>query len=127
MWIVKPIAILAVAAITLVNCLGTGIGTGAANVFLVIKVLGLSSIAVVGIAVYASNANPANSSSPSNAGGGSNEASEISTSINGFVDAILAAAFAYGGRESVSLHRAAVPNPESNISSLVLLLGDQRG
>ncbi|OCK79262.1 amino acid transporter [Lepidopterella palustris CBS 459.81] len=119
MWIVKPIAILAVAAITLINCLGTRMGTGAANVFLVIKVLGLSSIAVVGIAVYASNANLANGSGPLNVGGGSNESPEISTSINGFVDAILAAAFAYGGWESLGFIAGEIKEAETTIPKIL--------
>lgn len=50
-WEVKFVAIAGLLAITFINCLGTTTGARAANLFLVLKLLAISSIIVTGIVV----------------------------------------------------------------------------
>ena len=50
-WQLKMIAILAIFAVTSINCLGSIAGARAANTFLLLKILTISSIAAIGIGV----------------------------------------------------------------------------
>ena len=50
-WQLKMIAILAIFAITSINCLGSIAGARAANTFLLLKILAIFSIAAIGIGV----------------------------------------------------------------------------
>ena len=50
-WEVKFIAVLGISFITFINCLGTIAGARAANAFLVLKALAISSITVIGLTV----------------------------------------------------------------------------
>jgi solute carrier family 7 (L-type amino acid transporter), member 6 len=113
-WVFKLSAILAVMAITWLNCMGTRIGTGMGNVFLCLKIFGLGSIAIVGMSVFAFGSSSSRESPSGNPQlrrtvmdmqGSiilSSESSDFWVSFGGFVEAILAAAFATGGWESVS-------------------------
>lgn len=56
-WVFKLSAILAVGAVTWLNCMGTRIGTGMGNTFLGLKIFGLGSTAVAGLCVFAFSSN----------------------------------------------------------------------
>lgn len=112
----KTSAIFAVVAITWLNCMGTGIGTGIGNVFLFLKIFGLGSIALVGIPAYIFGLHAPAASPLGNPQvhrtmytRGSiesmSETSNIWSAFSSFVEAVLAAAFAYGGWESVRQRR----------------------
>jgi solute carrier family 7 (L-type amino acid transporter), member 6 len=99
-WVLKGTALLAIASITLLNLMGTNVGTGAANVFLVLKFFALGTIAAAGVAFAVSDFTRGEVVAPPAApdtGG-----SSLWASVGGFTDAILASLFAYGGCESVS-------------------------
>jgi L-type amino acid transporter 6 len=112
--IIKLSAILVVAVVTWLNCMGTRIGTGIGNVFLCIKVFGLGSIAIAGISVFVFGSGVSQESPVGDPQLrrttmdmqerviSSSILSESWVSFSGFVEAILAAAFATGGWESVS-------------------------
>jgi amino acid transporter len=113
-WVFKVSAILAVAAITWLNSMGTRIGTGMGNIFLSLKVFGLCSIPIAGMIVFLSGSDSSQESAPGNPqvhhtvteARGSiispSSFSEIWVSFGGFGESIYAAAFATGGWESVS-------------------------
>jgi amino acid transporter len=94
--------------------MGTRIGTGIGNVFLFLKIIGLGSIAIAGISVFifgsSTSREPPTAHPQLRRTGMGVEArvvlssgfSEAWVSFGGFVEAILAAAFATGGWESVS-------------------------
>jgi hypothetical protein len=111
-WMLKGVALLAVISITCLNSLGTNVGTGAATFFLVLKIVGLGSVALVGFVLMFTGfpiPNGENDLNPplyattrrapittSDIGN-----SSVWTGLGNFADAILAALFAYGGWESV--------------------------
>jgi amino acid transporter len=107
-WILKGVALLAIAAVTLLNLIGTKTGATAANVFLVLKLFGLGTVAVAGL-VFAVMALfhrgalfPPSTSEPGD--------SSVWAEVGGFTDAVLASLFAYGGCESVSADYAPARN-----------------
>jgi amino acid transporter len=122
-WILKAAALLAIVLITYLNCMGTHIGTGAANFFLVLKVFGLGSIAVIGLACafigtthqdgnHKSNVTEHGSSPPPLSATSDPGHSWIWMSLGNFTDAVLAALFAYGGWESVSENGRFISSPD---------------
>ena len=50
-WVTKPVAVLGLAFVTLINCLGTKTGPQVANGFLILKISLVASIALTGIAL----------------------------------------------------------------------------
>lgn len=99
-WVLKGTALLAIASITLLNFMGTNVGTSAANVFLVLKVFALGTIAAAGVAFAVNDFTRGEVvSSPA---APDPEDTSLWESVGGFTDAILASLFAYGGCESVS-------------------------
>lgn len=112
-WILKVVALLAIASITYLNCISTRAGTGAANYFLILKVFGLGSIAIVGLTSALTGFTSKQDNHPSNGTEhGSYDVllpaashpgdSWLWMSLGNFADAVLAALFAYAGWESVS-------------------------
>lgn len=112
-WILKATALLAIVLITRLNCMGTHVGTGAANFFLVLKVFGLGSIAIIGLAFAFTGTTHQNRNHQPNAtehglfppplpATSDPGHSWIWMSLGNLTDAVLAALFAYGGWESVS-------------------------
>jgi L-type amino acid transporter 6 len=114
----RAASILAITLITLFNSMGTRVGTGIGNVFLVLKVLGLASIAIAGtVAVlFGSRSSSDGTNETVHAFQRNsihdtkrdktdlyNGVSDFWTALGGFVDAVLSAVFAYGGWESVSI------------------------
>ena len=102
-WVLKGTALLAIASITLLNFMGTHVGTSAANVFLVLKVFALGTIAVAGVVFAVSDFTRGEVVAPPAAPDPGD--SSLWASVGGFTDAILASLFAYGGCESVSAKR----------------------
>jgi solute carrier family 7 (L-type amino acid transporter), member 6 len=100
-WVLKGTALLAIAGITLLNFMGTNVGTSAANFFLVLKVFTLSTIAVAGVVFAVSDFARAEAVTPPATPDPGD--SSLWTVVGGFADAILASLFAYGGCESVSM------------------------
>ena len=112
-WILKIKAFVAVISITYLNCMGTHVGTGAANFFLVLKVFGLGSIVIIGLVYAFISPKPENGIlQPNIAEFGSvvepipnvtiSGTSWVWGSLGNFTDAIFAALFCYGGWEAVS-------------------------
>jgi L-type amino acid transporter 6 len=112
----RAASILAISLITFFNSMGTRVGTGIGNVFLVLKVLGLASIAITGTAAVFFGSHPSSEGtneqfhmlrhSPVNGSKRDNTelykgVSGFWVALGGFVDAVLSAVFAYGGWESV--------------------------
>ena len=101
-WVLKVTALLAIIFITYLNGMGTNVGTGAANFFLVLKICGLGSVAIIGLVIFAGfwNQDGNNHPVPPTTTGVADPYTW--TNLGNFTDAILAALFAYGGWESVS-------------------------
>ena len=105
-WQLKAIAILAILFMTLINCLGSTAGARAANAFLLLKLLTISSIAAIGIGVgisrighdfqqsqnewFAEDPDPLRRSMA------------IWAKIGEYITAVFGALFCYGGWETVS-------------------------
>ena len=106
-WQIKTIAIAGLSLITLINCLGRVAGARAANMFLVLKLLTISSIAVIG--VVAGIVRSRQSSKPSEFswfGKDPNlqrQAMPIWERAGDYITAIYGALFCYGGWETVSM------------------------
>lgn len=103
-WVLKAVAVLCIAAVTFVNCLGTTAGAKAANFFLILKLTALSSIVVLGGLVWLFGYG---AGVPSSETGwfGSTPRDDVSTwvAIGNFVTALFGALFCYGGWETVRL------------------------
>jgi L-type amino acid transporter 6 len=109
----KAVALLAIFLITLLNCLGTNVGTGAATFFLILKIVGLGSVVGIGFVLMFTGFSKSEGVSDSilttipAAQKNIRESTEttgknIWIGLGNLTDAILAALFAYGGWESVS-------------------------
>jgi solute carrier family 7 (L-type amino acid transporter), member 6 len=99
-WVLKGTALLAITSITLLNFMGTHVGTSAANVFLVLKLFAIGTIAVAGVVFAINDFARGNVVAPIAAPDPGD--SSLWARVGGFTDAILASLFAYGGCESVS-------------------------
>jgi L-type amino acid transporter 6 len=122
MWTLKAVALLAILFITLLNCMGTHVGTGSATVFLILKIFGLASIIVSGfIFQFTGSKNQGQYDprdvtdqgwvNPSSLAATETGFSWIWMSLGNFTDALFAALFAYAGvstshRASYSLSKA---------------------
>jgi L-type amino acid transporter 6 len=118
-WVLKIVAFVAIISVTYLNCMGTHVGTGAANFFLVLKIFGLGSIATIGLVhafisfkhgegIPRPNVTEYGSATVSLPVGAIARTSSLWTGLGNFMDAVLAALFAYGGWEAVSeLHSRA--------------------
>lgn len=104
-WGVKILAISGIVMITSINCLGAIAGARAANAFLVLKLLAISSIAITGIAVVMTGLH---SHEPESEWFASDPDPHRQTMLNWdkageYITAIYGALFCYGGWESVSI------------------------
>ena len=115
-WVLKSTALLGIGFTTALNCMGTHLGVLSANVFMGVKVLGLSSIAVIGVAfqitsvIQGGSATEPEKLSPAMESPTQFQVSEQGSSLSwmgtgDLADALFAALFAYGGWESVSTLR----------------------
>jgi solute carrier family 7 (L-type amino acid transporter), member 6 len=105
-WTMKGVALLTVVLITYLNCIGTRVSAGTANVFLVLKLLGLTSIIVTGAALLVVRFERGREARRANLveGGSASEMGEgIWAHIGGYTDATLAALWAYSGWEAVGV------------------------
>ncbi|KAI9778098.1 MAG: hypothetical protein M1839_008402 [Geoglossum umbratile] len=116
-WVLKGIALLTVASITYLNCVGTRVSAGSANVFLVLKLLGLGSIIATGLALRLMRFERGETRDTNQAKGGN--ASEVHEGvwahIGGYTDATLAALWAYSGWESLGLVAGELKDPLRNL------------
>ena len=111
-WQSKSIAVLGLFCVTFVNCSGTITGARAANAFLVLKLLAISSIIVIGLAVgfnvtggdskiaitwFAEDPDP------------DRRNMQIGMKTGEYITAVFGALFTYGGWETVSLASLSCP------------------
>ena len=111
-WQSKSIAILGLFAVTFINCSGTIAGARAANAFLVLKLLAITSIIAIGLAVginvtgsgsriavtwFAEDPDP------------DRRNMQIGTKTGEYITAVYGALFCYGGWETVSLDNFSCP------------------
>ena len=103
-WQLKVIAILAILFITLINCLGSIAGARAANAFLLLKLLTVSSIAIIGIGVGMSKFGHGSprSGPPWFADDPLRRDMGVWEKIGEYITAAFGALFCYGGWETVS-------------------------
>ena len=106
-WILRATALGVIWGVTGLNCAGTRIGTGTASVFLVLKIGGLASIALLGLGYSVGGKRRESQSmdmldvrgeelkSPPNL------EESLSMAVGNFSDAVFAALFSCGGWESV--------------------------
>lgn len=106
-WQIKVIAIAGLSLITLFNCSGRVAGAQAANMFLLLKLLAILSIAVIGI--VAGIVRSRQSSQPSEVEWFGKDPDPhrqimpIWTKAGDYITAVYGALFCYGGWESVSM------------------------
>ena len=111
-WQSKSIAILGLFTVTFINCSGTIAGARAANAFLVLKLLAITSIIAIGLAVginatgsgsriaitwFAEDPDP------------DRRNMQIRTKTGEYITAVYGALFCYGGWETVSLDNFSCP------------------
>jgi len=111
-WMLKATALIAIISITSLNCMGTRTGMRTAVLFLVLKIFGLGSIAIIGLFLLIKNHQTKDEThlldvqaqSFVSVSHTTTKYSGLSiwTSVGNFTDAVIAALFAYGGWESVS-------------------------
>ena len=104
-WQLKVIAILAILFITLINCLGSIAGARAANAFLLLKLLTISSIAIIGIGVGMSKFSHGSPRSRPNwfTEDPLRRNMGVWENIGEYITAAFGALFCYGGWETVSM------------------------
>ncbi len=111
-WQSKSIAILGLFSITFINCSGTIAGARAANAFLVLKILAITSIITIGLAV---GINVTGSGSRIAVGWFAEDPDsdrrnmQIGTKTGEYITAVYGALFCYGGWETVSLNSLSCP------------------
>ncbi|KAI1379318.1 amino acid transporter [Hypoxylon crocopeplum] len=105
----KIAAVVGIIIVTLLNCLGSNIGNGVAKAFMAIKIVGLLSIALSGLAYWifwpgASDPSPRIQEIRefSHKNTESSHLTDLWANLGAFTNAVLAAVFAYGGWESIS-------------------------
>lgn len=120
-WVLKVTALLAIIFITCLNGMGTNVGTGAANFFLVLKICGLGSVAIIGLVTLTGfwNQDGNNHPIPPTTTGVTDP--HIWTNLGNFTDAILAALFAYGGWESISFVAGEIKEPHYALPRILSL------
>ena len=106
-WVMKVIAIAGLCLITFINCLGRVAGAQAANLFLIFKLLAISSIAVIGILAGSIRQTRVGAvESQFEWFGTDPDATRrimpIWTQVGEYITAIYGALYCYGGWESVS-------------------------
>ena len=105
-WQIKVVAIAGLSLVTIINCSGTFAGARAANMFLVLKLLAISSIAVIGIAAGVVRSRQGSQSSDVDWFGEDPDVHRktlpLWTKAGEIITAIYGALFCYGGWESVS-------------------------
>jgi len=101
--LIKLVALLGTAAITIINCLNAGAGVMAANLFSVLKLVTVISIAVTGITAGLLGYGRGVNDKPGHGwfDSTSKETISLSLMVANFVTAIFGALFSYGGWESV--------------------------
>ncbi|KAI9768621.1 MAG: hypothetical protein M1840_004818 [Geoglossum simile] len=117
-WAMKGIALLTVVSVTYLNCIGTRVSAGTANVFLVLKLLGLGSIIVTGVGLLVVHFERRHEAQRTTLvdGGSAGEIGEgIWAHIGGYTDATLAALWAYSGWESLGLVAGELKDPLRNL------------
>ncbi|MCJ1226451.1 hypothetical protein MMC12_003103 [Toensbergia leucococca] len=125
-WVLKSTALLGIGFTTALNCMGTHLGVLSANVFMGVKVLGLSSIAVIGVAfqitsvIQGGSATEPEKLSPAMESPTQFQVSEQGSSLSwmgtgDLADALFAALFAYGGWESISFVVGEMEDPSRNL------------
>lgn len=106
-WQMKVIAIAGLFLITLINCSGTIAGARAANMFLLLKLLAISSIAVIGIVVGIVRSRQSSQPSQSEWFGKDPDLNRQSMPIwakaGDYITGIYGALFCYGGWETVCM------------------------
>ena len=104
-WQIKVVAMAGLFLITLINCSGRAAGARAANIFLLLKLLAISSIAVIGIVagIVRSRRSPQLSEVEwfGNDPDPSRQAMPVWTKMGDYITAIYGALFCYGGWETV--------------------------
>ena len=98
-WAARGLAVLVLAAFTLLNCVGTRVSASVANVFFVLKLLGLASVVVAGLMFGV--ARGSGSDAPARDDPAEEDGPGTWASVGTYTDAILTAMFAYSGWESV--------------------------
>lgn len=98
-WLDKLVALVGLALITALNCVGTNTGASAANAFLVLKLSALFSIVLIGFVAGATK-DSAESTEPSQVV--EPDDVQVWNIIGEYVTALFGALFCYGGWETVS-------------------------
>ena len=122
LWVLKPVALLAIGLITYLNCMGTLKAANTANVFLVLKISTLGTIASLGFLAAVGGLSHRTSSQEQGQQYLEGISAVHSTPYREFrngTDAVLAALFAYGGWESVGFVGGEVLDPAHNIPKII--------
>ncbi|MCJ1353905.1 MAG: Y+L amino acid transporter [Icmadophila ericetorum] len=123
-WKAKIIAILGIQAVTFVNCLGSRTGAQAANGFLVLKLLAISSIGITGLVIgtfglwkegqkpdtawFGKDPDPLRQQFP------------IWVQVGEYVTAVYGALFCYGGWESLGFVAGEMTNPGRDLPRAII-------
>ena len=115
-WILKGVALFAIAFVTLTNCLGTRVSANTANFFLICKLVGVGSIIVIGLILgilssrdpsfgQTSIVNGKIENSPPALRNVERSDSSLWENLGVWTDATFAALWAYSGWETVRISR----------------------
>ena len=111
-WQSKSIAILGLLSVTFINCSGTIAGARAANAFLVLKLLAITSIIAIGIAVgfnFTGSGSRVAVTWFAEDPDSERQNMQIGTKTGEYITAVYGALFCYGGWETVSLDNFSCP------------------
>lgn len=107
LWLIKVTAIAGLSMITVINCSGKVAGARAANMFLVFKILAISSIAIIGIVAGTTGFRQDSQLSGIEWFGRDpnlqRQTMPIWSKVGDYITAVYGALFCYGGWESVSM------------------------
>ncbi|CAN8105770.1 unnamed protein product [Discula destructiva] len=118
----RVIALMCIAFVTFINCLGAASGAKAANVFLMLKLSALCSIIVLGLVTWLGGQGDGVPASPGSGWfGAAPEAPGAQLSVGSFVTAIFGAVFCYGGWETVGFVLGDMANPERDLPMVITL------
>ncbi|KAH8652364.1 large neutral amino acids transporter small subunit 1 [Xylariales sp. PMI_506] len=120
-WTVKWVAIIDIAVLTFVNCLGATTGAKAANIFSLLKISALGSIVLIGFIVYIFGYG--DGIPVAEMGWFGLERSQIPLTtwqwLGNFCTALFGALFCYGGWETVGFVLGDMANPEADLPVII--------
>lgn len=118
-WLNKLVALLGALAITAVNCWGTNTGASAANGFFLLKIVGLFSIVVIGLAIGVSGKGNGLLELVPDKVAEENDHPSLWVLVGEYTTAMFGALFTYGGWETANYVAGDMKNPMRDLPRVI--------